>query len=519
MLVHHLLETGASRWPHRIALASGGKNITYGQLDAEANRLAHALLDGGVKRGDRIAILLENGIEVAIAIFGALKAGTVFMVLHPGMKHTRLARILDDAEPTVLITDQIRMREHAGVVAGSHSLRCLFWSDNKAQPVNDLIRSINGSDLQGYPDASLPCVSSEDDLATIIYTSGSTGQPKGVMCAHASMIAATNSVNAYLENRADDIILNGLALSFGYGLYQIFLAFQVGARVIIEKNFAFPARTIKLLEEEGVTALPGVPTFFALLLQYPDLLRRDFPKLRYITNAAAALPPQQLRQIRDTFPHARFFSMYGQTECKRVCYLPPEELDRRPLSVGVPIPNTRVCVVNELGEPAPAGEIGELLVYGPHVMQGYWRSPELTAQRFRPGSTSTERVLHTGDLFKMDEDGFLYFVARKDDIIKCRGEKVSPLEIENVVCELEGVSQAAVFGVPDLLLGEAIKLIVVRQESSMITERDVRSYCARNLEDFMIPKYIEFMAELPRNENGKIIRRDLALAGSQSTGL
>jgi amino acid adenylation domain-containing protein len=454
--------------------------------------------------------MLENGIELAIAVFGALKAGAVFMVLHPGMKHSRLAKILEDAEPAAMVADQIRMREQAGVVAEAASMRCVVWADDKAQPLSSRIRTINWSDLAGYRDTAVPSEATEDDLATIIYTSGSTGQPKGVMCAHSSMVAVTGSVNAYLENTADDVILNGLPMSFGYGLYQMFLAFQVGARVVIEKNFAFPARTIALLRQEGITALPGVPTFFALLLQYPELLREEFPKLRYLTNAAAALPSNHLRRIRETFPGALFFSMYGQTECKRVCYLPPEELDRRPSSVGIAIPNTRVCVVDESGEPVPPGEVGELVVYGPHVMQGYWRSPELTARRFGTGSVPGERALYTGDLFRMDEEGFLYFVARKDDIIKCKGEKVSPVEIENVVCELEGVSQAAVVGVPDPLLGQAIRLVVVPSEGSTLTERDVRSHCARNLEDFMMPKYIEFVQDLPRNENGKVNRLVLA---------
>jgi len=405
MLVQHFLETGALRWPDAVALVGDGTRITYCQLDVEANRLSHALVDGGVGHGDRVVIMLENSIELAIAVFGVLKAGAVFMVLHPGMKHSRLAKILEDAEPAALVTDQIRMREHAGVVAEAPSMRCVVWTDDKAQPISPHIRSINRRDLAGYPGTSLPCETTEEDLATIIYTSGSTGQPKGVMCAHSSMVAVTSSVNAYLENSSDDVILNGLPMSFGYGLYQMFLAFQVGARVVIEKNFAFPARTIAILREEGITALPGVPTFFALLLQYPELLREEFPKLRYLTNAAAALPANHLRRIRDIFPNARFFSMYGQTECKRVCYLPPEELDRRPLSVGIAIPNTRVCVVDEAGEPLPAGEVGELVVYGPHVMQGYWRSPDLTAKRFRPGSVPGESVLYTGDLFKMDEEG------------------------------------------------------------------------------------------------------------------
>jgi amino acid adenylation domain-containing protein len=514
MLVHHLLETGAARWPDRTALVCGQKRITYADLDAEANRLAHVLIEGGLQRGDRVAILLENSIEVAVAVFGALKAGAVFMVLPPGTNPKRLSVIFDDAEPVALITDRVRLRDHAEVAASAPSLLHVIWTDGHAEPLNGRIRPTNWSDLAGYPDFAPHCGSLDTDLATIIYTSGSTGLPKGVMSAHYNVLAATDSVNAYLHNTADDVILNGLPFSFGYGLYQIFLALQVGARVVIERNFAFPARIISLLEQEGVTALPGVPTFFALLLQYPDLLKRDFPRLRYLTNAAAALPTAHLQQIRAAFPRAKFYSMYGQTECKRVCYLPPDELDRRPSSVGIAIPNSEVYIIDERGERLPPGEVGELVVRGPHVMQGYWRAPELTEKRFRPGPAPGERLLYTGDLFKMDEEGFLYFVARQDDIIKCKGEKVSPLEIENAVCELDGVALAAVVGVPDPLLGQAIRLIVVRREGSTLTERDLRTYCARRLDDYMMPKYIDFVQELPRTENGKINRRELTYAVS-----
>jgi len=509
MLVHHLFERGATLWPDRVALVCGQKRVTYGELDMEANRLAHALRASGVGRGDRVVILLENSIEVAVALFAALKAGAIFMVLHPSMKHGRLSTILKDAEPAALVTDQIRMREHSQVVAGALSVRSVVWSDNKAQPVGERISTMNWSDLQSYSELAPNIPSFETDLATILYTSGSTGQPKGVMCSHASMMAATDAVNAYLRNTEDDVILSVLRLSFGYGLYQIFLALQVGARVVIEKNFAFPARTISLLEEEGVTALPGVPTFFALLLQYPDLMSRGFPKLRYLTNAAAALPTSHLQQIRAAFPQASFYSMYGQTECKRISYLPPEELDTRPSSVGVAIPNSKVYIVDDEGNRLPPGEVGELVVVGPHVMQGYWRAPELTARKFRILPTK-ERALFTGDIFRMDEEGFLYFVSRQDDIIKCKGEKVSPLEVENVVCELEGVAEAAVIGVPDAILGQAIRLFVVRRAGSLLTEREVRAHCARSLEDYMVPKYVDFVQELPRTENGKISRPQLS---------
>lgn len=511
MLVQHLLEKGSIVWPNRVALVCSQQRITYSQLDAAANRLANALIDNGVERGDRVAILLENSIEVAVALFAALKAGAIFMILQPGMKRGRLAMILEDAEPTALISDRIRMREHADIVAADRRLRLIVWADDHAQAMNEYSRSLSRPDLATYPNSQPYCPSLPGDLATIIYTSGSTGQPKGVMCAHSSMLAATISVNAYLDNSEDDVILDGLPLSFGYGLYQIFLAFQVGGRVVIEKNYAFPARTIALLQEEGITALPGVPTFFAMLLQYPHLLRRDFPRLRYMTNAAAALPTSHLSQLRSAFPHTLLYSMYGQTECKRVCYLPPAELDRIPSSVGIPIPNSEVYIVSETGERVPHDEVGELVVRGPHVMQGYWRAPQLTAQRFRPGPKPGERVLYTGDLFKMDKDGFLYFISRKDDIIKCRGEKVSPLEVENVVCEMPGVAQAAVVGVPDPVLGQAIRLFVVRREDSAISERDVRAYCTRTLSDYMVPKYIDLVQTLPRNDNGKVDRRQLAL--------
>jgi acyl-coenzyme A synthetase/AMP-(fatty) acid ligase len=206
----------------------------------------------------------------------------------------------------------------------------------------------------------------------------------------------------------------------------------------------------------------------------------------------------------------QFFSMYGQTECKRVCYMPPEELDRRPASVGIAIPGSEVFIIGENGERLPPGEVGELVVNGPHVMKGYWRAPELTAQRFRDAENPEDRLLFTGDLFRMDEEGYLYFVARQDDIIKSRGEKVSPREVENVVCELDGVAEAAVVGAPDPVLGQAVRLLVVPHEGIQLSEREVRAHCARKLDDFMIPKYVEIVAELPRNDNGKVDKLRIA---------
>ena len=514
-LVQHFLEESAARRLEREALVCGEQRLTYGELERAANRLAHLLVGAGVQRGDRVTVLLENSPEAVVAIFGVLKAGAAIMVLHPTTRRDKLASLLADAEPTAFISDTNRMREGTDALAAVPSMRAVVWADSSNQPVGNL-PVMGWSSLASYPDWR-PAVSVEpSDLAALVYTSGSTGQAKGVMCSHASMVAVTHSINAYLRNTEDDVILNVLPLAFGYGLYQLFLAFGVGGRVVLEKSSAFPARIVGLLESERVTALPGVPTFFSLLFKYPDLLKRDLPHLRYITNAGAALPVIHVSYLLEAFPGVQFFSMYGQTECARATYLPPEQAERLPGSVGIAIPGTEAFVAREDGTPAPPGETGELIVRGPHVMQGYWRAPEISAGKFYPGPTPGERELHTGDLFKTDEEGFLYFVSRKDDIIKCRGEKVSPKEVENAVCQLEGVAEAAVVGVPDSILGQAIRLVVVPRDGAALTEREVRAYCSRKLEDFMWPKYVEFATQLPRTENGKIDK--LALSASAPGG-
>jgi acyl-CoA synthetase (AMP-forming)/AMP-acid ligase II len=251
-----------------------------------------------------------------------------------------------------------------------------------------------------------------------------------------------------------------------------------------------------------------VPTLYALLLDM-NLDRFDLSSLRYLTNTAAALPVEHIQRLRDAFPWTRLYSMYGLTECKRTLYLPPEELDRRPGSVGIAIPGTEVWIEDEMGNRLGPGEIGELVVRGSHVMQGYWNAPEQTAQRYRPGRYPAERLLHTGDLFKTDEEGFLYFVSRKDDIIKSRGEKVAPKEIESVLYRLPDVLEAAVVGVPDPVLGEAIKAYVVRSNGTELTEKQVLRHCAQHLEDFMMPKYVEFRESLPKTSSGKIKKTDL----------
>jgi long-chain acyl-CoA synthetase len=350
------------------------------------------------------------------------------------------------------------------------------------------------------------------DLAMLIYTSGSTGRPKGVMMTHQNVVAAAASITSYLENAADDVILSALPISFDYGLYQVLMTAKVGATLVLEKSFAYPQLIFQTMAAERVTGFPIVPMMAAIVLQQKELRRGTFPHLRYITSTAAALPPAHIARLQELFPHAKLYSMYGLAECKRCTFMPPEELRRRPSSVGIPIPNTEAFVIDENGERAAPGVVGELVVRGAHVMQGYWHDPEATSRVLRPGPHPWEKLLHTGDLFRADADGYLYFVGRRDDIIKSRGEKVSPKEVENVLYALPGVREAAVVGVPDTILGMAIKAILVVAPDAGLKPEDVIRHCKQHLEDFMVPKFLEFRDELPKTDSGKISRRRLVAA-------
>jgi len=300
-------------------------------------------------------------------------------------------------------------------------------------------------------------------------------------------------------------------LSFDYGLYQLLMCVRVGATLVLEHGFAFPGRIVQLLIDERVTGLPGVPTLFHVLIGLRGLADRELPHLRFLTNTGQALPVATIAALRRTFPRADLFSMYGLTECKRVSYLPPGQLDARPESVGRAIPGTEAWVDDGRGGVAAPGEVGELLVRGAHVMQGYWNAPEATAERLRPGRWPWERTLATGDLFRADEEGYLYFVGRRDDLIKSRGEKVVPREVEDVLHAAGGVAEAAVVGVPDERLGQAVLAHVAARPGAALDAAALRAHCAAALEAHMVPaRIVVHEGALPRTPNGKVDRRALA---------
>jgi long-chain acyl-CoA synthetase len=520
MLVQEFLEKSAERTPDKVALICGGpdarQRLTYGQIEAQANRLANALKAHGFQRGERVAIHLPNSVEAVVGIFATLKADGVFVAINHSTKCGKLAHILNDCQASALLTSgrQAAMAEQVSAEVPSLKVRLLTPSPDTASSSHGARKQgffSTASIQQDYSPERPSKVNIDRDLACLIYTSGSSGDAKGVMSDHSNVVFAADAIIEYLENVADDVVINVLPLSFDYGLYQLLMVFRFGGTLVLERGFLYPAAVLQRIVEERVTGLPGVPTFFALLLQV-DINRYDLSSLRYLTNTGAALPPAHIAQLREKLPWANLYSMYGLTETKRTLYLPPDQLQARPGSVGIAIPGTEVWLEDEHGRRLGPGQIGELVVRGRHVMRGYWGDPQATAARFRPGVLPGEQVCYTDDLFTMDEDGFLYFLSRKDDIIKSRGEKVAPKEVENVLYGLEGVKEAAVIGPPDPIQGQTIKAFVVPDAGSdgaRLSEARVLAHCRANLEDFMVPKYVVICGELPKTPSGKIKKSDL----------
>lgn len=526
-LVAEFLEESAQRGPERVAITLPRSSHTYGELDARASRLARALRSRGVRRGDRVVILGDNQVDVAVAIFGAVKADAVFCVINGQMKADKIAYILRDAEAAALIADAVsaaqwvdgcvQLRDarqldalRAVLVCGTNDeliARAVERARDERLPQVDALRDAEAAEPDGAPARRTIDV----DLASIIYTSGSTGEPKGSMMSHRNMEFASWSVTTLLRNTPDDVVLGVVPLSFNYGLYQWLMTARVGMRLVMERGFTFPAQVLQRVAAERVTGFAGVPTMFALLGELKELPAVDLSSLRYVTSTAAALLPKHIDAIARWFPRAETFSMYGLTECKRVSWLPPADLARKPGSVGLPIPGTEFWVVDPDGRRLGPGEDGELVVRGSHVMMGYWRKPEATARYLRPGPLPQEVLFYTGDACRIDDEGYLYFIARMDEVIKTRGEKVAPREVEAALERIEGVRECAVIGVEDEVLGHAVKAFVVLSEEhrGRYTAKDITLRLGQMLEPYMVPKHVEFLDALPKTSMGKIMKKGL----------
>jgi long-chain acyl-CoA synthetase len=514
VLLHEWLSRSARKSPDKCALVCAGRRWTYRTLDSHTDRLARALLSAGLGCQERVLIFLDSSAEAVISLYGVLKARGVFVMLDGSTKGPRLRYVLCNSGATTIITHTSKADVVRNALAGFKAGCRIVWVGPQEQIPSDLrdvslawdeifAPSSNGDGHQGLP----RCI--DVDVASLIYTSATTGDPKGIISTHHNMVSAARSIIQYIGNEESDTILDVLPLSFDYGLYQVLMAFMFGGTVILERSFLYIHSILELIRKEGVTGFPIVPTIVAMLIKSVQLKEYDLRCLRYLTNTGAALPEKHIRYLRTSFPQAKVFSMFGLSECKRVSYLPPEHLDRIPGSVGQAIPNCEVFVVDPAGKPVAPGEIGELVVRGSNVMQGYWNDPATTQKTYRDGQYPADRRLYSGDYFRQDEQGFLYFLGRKDGMIKSGGHRVSPKEVENVICCLDGVAEAAVVGIDDEILGQAIKAFVVLSEGASLSETDILRHCRDNLELPKVPRFVELVEVLPKTTNGKINTKEL----------
>jgi amino acid adenylation domain-containing protein len=514
VLVHEYLSLSAQRYQEKTALIFEDERYSYEYLDRLTDNLALHLIDAGVKKHDRVVVFGENSAEVIISVYGILKTGAAFVLLNGYLKPFKLNYIVKDCSPKVMFADCKNEEVVNNAIENLDIKPKVIWYGSESTERNNnkkywhnFVEDINENQRRALEERRLSLI--DYDLATIIYTSGSTGEPKGIMSSHIEMISAARSIITFFNNTPDDVILNVLPLSFDYGLYQVIMCFMFGGTIVLGRSMLFPIELVKTIEYEKVTGFPIVPTLLVLLLKMESLKSRNFSSLRYISNTGDTLSVDNIKAFRKLFPGIKIYSMFGLTECKRIAYLLPEYIDQKPGSVGKAMPNCEVFIVNDHGSLAKPNEVGELVVRGSNVMRGYWNAKELTKKVYRDGLYQCERLLYTGDNFYQDEDGFLYFIGRKDDMIKTKGERVSPKEIENILCSMEGVNEAAVIGVPDEILGQAVKAYIVKSPESQINEKDVLRYCSQNIELFMIPKYVVFLVSLPKSPNGKIDKKTL----------
>ena len=510
-LLGEALKITAGKYPAKTAVIVKDQSYTYQMLLDGAEKIAAYLIHAGIKKGDRVAIYMSNSWESVLAIYGVTLSGGVFLFVNPQTKASKLQYILNDCGAKILLAESVLKNEFLPAVQDVPTLDRVIFSGAAIVQENTrcsftAFESITANEK--IP-VQFPLII-PNDLASLIYTSGSTGFPKGVMMTHQSMVFASWSLIQYLRLSEEDRILLLLPIAFDYGLYQLLMSVTTGATLIIEKGFVFPASVYRQMEILKPTVVPAVPTIFAMMIASAKETGLTFDFVKKITNTAAALPAEFIPELKKIFPHALIFKMYGLTECKRVCYLEPELVDVKPTSVGKAIPGTEVFLLSPEGKPVPANEPGILHIRGPHVMAGYWNKEELTNEMLKKGTIPGERVLCSNDWFKMDEEGFLYFQGRNDDIIKTRGEKVSPVEIENVIYKIAGVKEVAVIGFADSILGQSIAAFITTHAGVSLTEKDIQKSCMASLEQFMVPQKVIFLPEMPKSSNGKIDKKELA---------
>ncbi|MGD9918244.1 MAG: class I adenylate-forming enzyme family protein [Paenirhodobacter sp.] len=502
-LLTRFLDDAAARYGDRLAVEDQTRSLSYAAIHAASLRIAGHLTARGVKPGDRVVLSMTNSAAFCAAFWGALRAGACVVPLNPETRIQKLRFIFADCTPVAVIADDT-LTETLCAAAEAAGLSPLLLINGEGSALAQLI---DAAPAEARPQASEPAMI-DQDLAAIIYTSGSTGDPKGVMLSHLNMTTAARSVAQYLGYRAEDRIFCCIPMTFDYGLHQLTMATLTGATLLVEPSFAQPLFALKRLAQSGASVFPIVPTMVPLIAPLAD--RFDLARVRLVSSTSAALHGRFIDGLSAMFPAARIFSMYGLTECHRCTYLDPAELEQRKSSVGKAIPNTRMWVVDAAGVAHDRDAVGELVIRGATVMRGYWNNPEKTAQKLRPGPLPGEMVLYTGDTCRIDAEGFLYFIARSDDILKVRGEKVAPSEVDAVLVRHPQVAETCAFGVEHPVYGQqCVAAVVVAPGADAPDAEALRRWCLQHLEPHAVPADLWLTPQIPRNGNNKVDRQAL----------
>ncbi|KQP23139.1 acyl-CoA ligase (AMP-forming), exosortase A system-associated [Pseudorhodoferax sp. Leaf267] len=519
-LLDTLLFEAAATAPQACALVDGAQRHSYESLAHEVDSLAAALIAQGLPRAARVAIYLENRRECVVAAFAAARAGLVFVPINAVLKTAQVQQILQDSGAAVLISSGARLQ----------ALGTTLWQACPAVQAVWLVDPASGALAGAPPAAHWPELARtparaghrvlDSDMAAILYTSGSTGRAKGVVLSHRNLVLGATSVASYLDNRAGDRLLAALPLSFDAGFSQLTTAFHARACVVLH-NYLLPRDLLATMAHERITGLTAVPSLYIQLAQL-DLPAASAAALRYFANTGGRMPRQTLQRLRQWAPAAKPFLMYGLTEAFRSTYLPPEQVDLRPDSIGRAIPNAEILVLRADGSLADDDEPGELVHRGPLVAQGYWRDPVRTAERYRPlppglpgsvaGLPLPELAVYSGDTVRRDADGYLYFIGRRDEMIKSSGYRISPTEVEEVLYGTGLVGECAAFGAAHGTLGQSVQVVATAPgDAAALDVAALLAACRARMPGYMVPAAIEPLAgPLPRNPNGKIDRQRLA---------
>ncbi|MBD1584442.1 class I adenylate-forming enzyme family protein [Pseudoalteromonas sp. S16_S37] len=507
-LVNQFKHLSSSHIAQKLALSCGSSEFTYQQLWHEVELFSQQLLENGMTKGDRVVICCGNLHQTVVSFWASLNIGGVACVISNEQVIEKIEYVINDSQSTVFVSTHEVINQLSELGADS-TLKAIITIDELKAPYIDSVQSRIHSYLAQdiNIEHTVPYVISED-LAAMIYTSGSTGEPKGVMMTHGNMICARDSVTEYLGNREDDVFISALPLSFDYGLYQMVMSLSIGASFILEKNMVWPLQLMKNIEKYQATVLPAVPVLVDLLKQYSSISNYSMESIRYISNTGAALGGKHFELLEELFPAAQVFSMFGLTECKRCTYLPPEYLKTKQGSVGIAIPNTEISVINEQGQLCQPHEVGQLVIRGATVMQGYWRKPEKTDEKLKIHPVYGGRCLYSGDYGYLDEDGFFYFKGRIDETLKVRGRKLIPKEVEDNILGINGVRECAIIGLTNDDAETEVYCYAVIDETMTNMDALVKD-SSRVLEAFQKPDHFILLSSMPRSLNGKIDKQRL----------